>query len=113
MVVGLACPAAGTPSPGCSHPAPTRVPAAFLVSRVERQAIVVVPAGYHPDLPVPLVMAFHGRTNDNAQLRRYLDLEEAAMAPALFVYPAARRDRGGGFTWTVPDGSGPDLALFD
>ena len=38
-------------------------------------------------------MAFHGRTNDNARLRRYLGLEEAATAPAIFVYPAARRDR--------------------
>jgi polyhydroxybutyrate depolymerase len=89
------------------------VPAAFLVGGVERQAIVVVPAGYQPDVPVPLVMAFHGRTNDNARLRRYLGLEEAATAPAIFVYPAARRDRGGGFIWAVPDGGGPDLALFD
>src|SRR4051812_27434842 len=114
MAVSLAHPAAAaSPSPGCGRPEPARAPASFLVDGIERQVMAAVPGGYHPDVPVPLAMAFHGRTNDNARLRRYLGLEEAATAPAIFVYPAARRDRGGGFTWAVPDGRGPDLALFD
>ena len=89
------------------------MPASFAVGGVERQAIVAVPGGYRPDRPVPLVLAFHGRTNDNARLRRCLGLEQAAAAPAIFVYPAALRDRAGGFTWAVPGGGTPDVALFD
>jgi polyhydroxybutyrate depolymerase len=113
-VVGvLAVPAAAaTQSPGCGHPAPTRPPVSFLVDGVARQAIVIVPSGYRSDRMVPVVMAFHGRTNDNARLRRYLGLEEAAAAPAIFIYPAGRKAPGGGFTWAAPR-DGPDFALFD
>jgi len=92
---------------------PTQIPAVFAVAGSERQAIVVLPPGYRSDRPVPLVFAFHGRTNDNARLRRYLDLEQAAHTEAIFVYPAALRDRTGGFTWATPDGSSPDVLLFD
>ena len=113
VAVSLAFPAAAaSPSPGCGRPEPAQAPASFLVDGVERQAIVIVPGGYRADLPVSLVVAFHGRTNDNARLRRYLGLEEATTMPAIFVYPAARRARGG-FTWAAPGGSGPDFALFD
>lgn len=113
-VVGvLACPAAAaTKSPGCGRPAPARPPTSFLVDGVARQAIVVVPADYHAARPLPLVVAFHGRTNDNARLRRYLGLEEVATAPMIFIYPAARKAPGGSFTWAAPR-SGPDFALFD
>jgi hypothetical protein len=105
-MAGLACPAlAAVPSLGCGRPPPVPAPASFAVGGVERRAIVAVPGGYRPDRPVPLALAFHGRTNDNARLRRCLGLEQAAAAPAIFVYPAALRDRAGGFT--------PDVALFD
>lgn len=112
MVSVPACPAVASQSPGCGHPAPARAPTSFVVGGIERQAIVVVPSGYRPDRPVPLVMAFHGRTNDNARLRRYLGLEEVAVAPAIFIYPAAREAPGGGFTWAAPGGK-PDYTLFD
>jgi polyhydroxybutyrate depolymerase len=114
VAVSLAsAPVAADPSPGCGRPAPARAPASFLVDGVERQAMVVVPDSYHADLPLPLVMAFHGRTNDHARLRRYLGLEEATTVPVIFVYPAARRAGDGDFTWAAPGGSSPDFALFD
>lgn len=113
VVAVLVWPAvAATVSRGCGRPAPVDPPTSFLIDGVERQAIVVVPSSYRPDRPVPLVMAFHGRTNDNARLRRYLGLEGIAATPAMFVYPAGRRVPGGDFTWAASDG-GPDLALFD
>ena len=108
--VAQAAPASG--STACGHPAPANPPGSLPVGGSERQAIVVVPAGYRPDVALPLVIAFHGRTNYNARLRSYLELEEAAPRPAIFVYPAARRATGGGFTWAAADGR-PDLALLD
>jgi polyhydroxybutyrate depolymerase len=117
VACGLARPAgaAADPSPGCNRRAPATAGSSetFLAGGVERRAIVVAPGT--GDRPVPLVVAFHGRTNDNAKLRGYLGLEEAATGPAVFAYPAARRDAGGGFTWAAPGrgGGGPDLALFD
>jgi polyhydroxybutyrate depolymerase len=77
---------------------------------------VAVPAVRRPGRPHPLVLAFHGRTNDNADVRRYFGLEEAAEEPALFVYPAGLPDGGGRFTWSEPaDPAGAlrDYALFD
>ncbi len=112
-LVGLADSASATsPSLGCGQAAPRQPPTTFTVAGVERTAILVVPEAYRSDRPIPLLFAFHGRTNDNARLRGYLGLEQAAATPTIFVYPAARRERGG-FTWAAPDGHGPDLALFD
>lgn len=114
----LACqPALGrTPSPGCD--AATRRPLAAVVdpSGQRRDAIVVTPPGYRPDEPAALVIAFHGRTNDNARLRSYVGLEAAARTPTVFAYPAGRRDRAGRFTWTDADDHPDqlrDAAFFD
>ncbi len=114
LMVVMAPPAmAAMPSPGCGRAAPAQTMVSFTVHGVERQAIVVVPSGYRSDRPMPLVLAFHGRTNDNAQLRGYLGLEQAATTSAIFVYPAALRDRSGNFTWVAPDERAPDVTLFD
>jgi polyhydroxybutyrate depolymerase len=113
-MLGLAGPAAAAlPSPGCGQAAPVQTTATFAVEGVQRQAIVVVPTAYRSDRPLPLVFAFHGRTNDNARLRRYLELENAATTPTIFVYPAAVRARDGGFSWAAPDGHSPAFGLFD
>lgn len=104
---------ATVPSSGCGQVMPAPAPTKFVIDGVERRAIVVVPHGYRSDQPVPLVFAFHGRTNDNARLRRDLGLERAAIMPAIFVYPAALQDRTGGFTWATSDGRGPNFPLFD
>jgi polyhydroxybutyrate depolymerase len=106
---------AAEPSSGCGAP-PTRPPETFHVAGRERHAIVVLPEAYRADQPHALVFAFHGRTNDNLRARRYFGLEEAAHGSTIFVYPAALRDRTGGFAWADP-GDPPDAlrdyALFD
>jgi polyhydroxybutyrate depolymerase len=106
---------AAAPSSGCGAP-PQKPPAAFHVAGGERHAIVVLPEYYRADRPHALVFAFHGRTNDNGQARRYFALEEAANRSTIFVYPAALTDGTGRFTWADP-GDPPDalrdFALFD
>ena len=107
---------AAQPSPGCDLPPLARPPEVFQVASGARQAIVSVPAGHRPGRPHPLVFAFHGRTNDNADVRRYFDLEEAAKEPTFFVYPAGLPDEGGRFTWSDPADPASalrDYALFD
>jgi polyhydroxybutyrate depolymerase len=107
---------AGAPSPGCGTAPPDLPPELFRVAGLERPATVAVPEAYRSDRPHALVVAFHGRTSDHAEARRYMGLEAAAAAPTIFVYPAGLPDASGRFTWTAPgDPSGAlrDLALFD
>ena len=81
-----------------------------------RALITVVPASYRPAEPHALVVAFHGRTNSNAEARRYYDLERHAREPTIFVYPSALRERAGSFAWSEPEdppGALRDFALFD
>lgn len=107
---------AAAPSAGCGRSPPDRPPTTFVVEGVPRQAITVVPKRYRPEQPHALVFAFHGRTNDNAAARRYFDLEDAAAAPTVFVYPAGLPDRSGRFTWADPGDPADalrDFAFFD
>jgi polyhydroxybutyrate depolymerase len=101
---------AAEPSPGCGTP-PARSPQTFEVDGRERHALVVLPENYRSSRPHPLVFAFHGRTNDHFEARRYFDLEAAARAPTIYVYPAALKDRSGRFAWSEP--SDPPDALRD
>jgi polyhydroxybutyrate depolymerase len=107
--------AAAELSPGCGTP-PQRPPETFEVAGQERGAIVVLPDDYRADRPHALIFAFHGRTNDNAQARRYFGLEKAPNGPTIHIYPAGLPDRTGRFTWADP-GDPPDalrdFALFD
>lgn len=81
-----------------------------------RGVIVAVPVDYRPDQPYSLVVAFHGRTNSNADVRRYFDLEGHAEEPAIVVYPASLKDARGLNVWSDP-GDPPDrlrdFRLFD
>ncbi len=51
--------------------------------------VIVATTGDDPTVAHDLVVAFHGRTNSNAQVRRYFDLEAHAKRPTVFVYPSA------------------------
>jgi polyhydroxybutyrate depolymerase len=120
LTVGAALAPAGpavaaVPSAGCGLP-PAPPPGSFEVADTPREAIVVLPEDYRNDRPHPLIVAFHGRTNDNARARRYMGLEAAASRPAIFVYPTALPDETGRFTWADPRDPADrlrDYALFD
>ncbi|HYD64856.1 hypothetical protein [Azospirillum sp.] len=105
-------PRAGAPS-GCHRPPPDQPPESVEVGGVRRDIITAVPPAYDPDHPHRLVVAFHGRTNSNADVRRYFDLERHAGEPTIFVYPSGRMD---GTIWTAPGdrpGNLRDVTLFD
>lgn len=108
---------AGTPtrrSTGCDPAAATPLPHPLVVAGIERTYLARVPAGPRA-APRDLVLAFHGRTNDAAQVRAYFGLE-AALPEAIVVFPRALPARPGSYAWAAP-GDPPtaqrDFALVD
>lgn len=93
----------------CGIPAPDRPPDLVEVDGAARGVIVAVPPDYEPTRPHALVVAFHGRTNSNAEVRRYYGLEGDAREPTIVVYPAGKTDRSGRYVWNIPS----DFNLFD
>lgn len=101
-------------SEGCSkaEPAP---PSSIIVNGIERHFLLTTPKNYVPHVPVPLIIAFHGRTNDNEEVHRYFRLDRE-ITDAVIAYPAALARNDGTFSWSDP-GNKPselrDIALFD
>lgn len=102
---GPAARADARPSPGCfgQHAAPP--PARLIVDGRERTLATRVPDG-RANVPRDLVIAFHGRTNDARQARRYFHLDPA-LPEAVIVYPSALRTPAGTFAWSDP-GDAPE-----
>jgi polyhydroxybutyrate depolymerase len=102
-------------SPGCGQPAPRQSPTTVDVNGTAREILVTVPTGYVSQQPVPLVVAFHGRTNSNAMVRQYMRLDRE-LTDSLIVYPAALRATPSSFSWANP-GDPPtairDVTFFD
>jgi len=99
-------------SPGCGNPVSVGVAAmqgVVLAGRV-RQYTVVVPAGYAPYTPYPLVVVLHGGGGSGAAVRAQTDLERVAGGRAIFVYPDAINGN-----WDLDSKAevNPDVALFD
>lgn len=99
-VAAMDAPPAAHRSLGCDAgpvgPTPDRV----VVAGVERTFLARVPAA-STAAPRDLVLAFHGRTNDAAQVRRYFGLD-AALPDAIVVYPRALTAAPGTFAWAAP-----------
>lgn len=110
-------PATPTPSAtssGCGKTAPGAPPASVVVDGLERPFIAYVPADYNPQQSYPLVVAFHGRTNSNVQVREYFGLE-AAMPESIILYPSGLRN-GNTYTWANQGDDGNalrDYTFFD
>ncbi|ETX07299.1 MAG: hypothetical protein ETSY2_11960, partial [Candidatus Entotheonella gemina] len=103
-------------SQGCGRPAPKAPATRLMVAGQRRQFILVVPKDYHSRQPQRLVFAFHGRTNSNAKVRGYYDLERHSAQPTLFVYPSGLKDQSGLLTWSAPREPAHalrDYAFFD
>lgn len=97
-------------SPGCgkASPAVAISPVSVEVNGVKRDFLLTVPRGYSFHDPSPLVVAFHGRTNNNDQIRQYMKLDRE-LTDSFIAYPAAVSNGKGSFSWSVPG----DLAFFD
>lgn len=90
-------------------------PSGVHVNGVDREFLLTVPAGYVSHDPSPLIVAFHGRTNGNAQVRSYYRFDRLAK-DAFVAYPAALKNGGGSYSWSVPNDLSKDLgdvAFFD
>ena len=73
-----------------------------------RDALLLVPAGYHPEHPTPFVLSLHG-AGGNAESGLYPLRELADEAGLILLSPASR-----GGTWDVIRGGyGPDVAFID
>ena len=101
---------------GCNLTPPSSVPTSLRVDGLQRNFISVVGNNYNQNTPTKLILAFHGRTNSNAELRNYIKLEKAANGNAIIVYPSGlpensspRNRKSGG----DPSDQLRDFALFD
>lgn len=102
---------AGT-SPGCGK-APAKLGASAQRVKAlgrDRTFTLVVPEGYAPGTPYPLVFVLHGGGSSAAGARTQTDLEKVAAGRAVFVYPDAP---GGNWNLDAPTSSNGDVALFD
>jgi polyhydroxybutyrate depolymerase len=101
-------------SPGCGKSAPVK-PGAVTVHGIERTFLLTVPSRYAVHDPVPLVVAFHGRTNSNQQVRDYMGLDRN-LTDSMIAYPAAIPNGNGSFSWADPGDKAKeirDIAFFD
>ncbi len=83
------------------------------VDGTERSYIVSLPDGYDPEIPYPLIFAFHG-LGGSAELvssnRYYFGIEQTGGTPSIFVYPDGL-ETGNGAGW--PNTDGRDVVFFD
>jgi polyhydroxybutyrate depolymerase len=99
-------------SPGCGT-APTHAGASVQHVKAlgrERAYTLVVPEGYAPQTPYPLVFVLHGGGGSAATARAQTDLENASGGHAIFVYPDST---GGNWNLDAPAATNGDVALFD
>lgn len=80
-------------SDGCGKAKPA-VKNSMNVNGEQRNFLLTVPSAYVVHDPVPLVLAFHGRTSNYEAVRSYYKFDRE-MHDAIIVYPAARQNGNG------------------
>lgn len=81
----------------------------------ERTYLLTQPSRAGASTPAPLIVAFHGRTNGNAQVRAYFGLDRAA-GDYFVAYPSGIANDNGSYSWSDPGDTAQELrdfALFD
>jgi polyhydroxybutyrate depolymerase len=99
---------------GCGK-RPESIATTITVNGMDRSFLLTIPDSYSPRTPVPMIVAFHGRTNSNQQVRAYYELDRTAQN-YIIAYPAAIQAESGRFTWSDPSdpkGWVRDVAFFD
>ncbi len=101
-------------SPGCGR-STGDVSTTLTVQGINREFLLTIPQNYVSHDPSPLLIAFHGRTNSNAQVRSYMRFDREA-EEFFIAYPAAIQNSNGSFSWSNPGDKGEgirDVAFFD
>lgn len=101
-------------SPGCGK-AKSDADTTISVDGVDRSYLLTTPSRYVIHDPWPLIVAFHGRTNSNEQVRKYFGLDKET-DEYFIAYPAAIAKDNGTFTWSDPGdklSTLRDVAFFD
>jgi len=75
------------PANGCNEKKPAAAPTKVMVSWVNRSVITTVWNSYKEWEKIPLIIAFHWRTNSNAQVKWYYGIDRATRGDAIIVYP--------------------------
>lgn len=102
-------------SAGCNRAVPDTPPVTVEVAGIRREFLVTIPNRYVSHDPAPLVVAFHGRTNSNEQVRSYMRLDRN-LIDSIIVYPAAIKNDAGTYSWADPGDTASeirDIAFFD
>ncbi|EKD24498.1 MAG: hypothetical protein ACD_80C00226G0001, partial [uncultured bacterium (gcode 4)] len=103
-------------SAGCGKEPPSTTPTSSVVNGLTRHYITDIGNNYNKNTPIKIIFAFHGRTNSNAQVQEYYDLDEESNGNAIIIYPAGLPEEGPSRSWSSPwDKSYQlrDFALFD
>lgn len=101
-------------SPGCGK-SRADTSTTLTVNGLERSFLLTIPRRYVEHDPAPLIVAFHGRTNSNEQVRAYFGLDREA-TDYFVAYPAAIKKDNGSFSWSDPGNKAlewRDIAFFD
>lgn len=96
--------------------APSEVPTTSVVNGVTRSYLTTIGKGYEPEEPVPLIVAFHGRTNSNTMVRQYYKLDRVTQGEAIIIYPSGLPEWWPSRTRSSPGDKSDklrDFALFD
>lgn len=100
---------------GCGNLAPNAPPSTIRVQGVNRNFTVRVPNSYRSNQAVPLLFAFHGRTNSAQMVRSYYRFDRE-WPDAIIVYPEGISNGNGSYSWSNGGDSAQTLRgylLFD
>lgn len=103
-------------SPGCDLPTPKTPITSSTVDGVRRNYLTTIGKNYTAGEAMPLIIAFHGRTNSNTMVRQYYKLDRVTQGDAIIIYPSGLPEGGPARTRSSPwDKSDKlrDFALFD
>ena len=104
----------GNLSKGCGKD--TKLPSLILsVGGQERSYLLTEARNAQPNTPSPLIIAFHGRTHSNAQVRSYFGFDKNAR-PYFIAYPSGLKNDTGSYSWSNGGDKASELrdfAFFD
>lgn len=103
-------------SAGCNLPLPSNPPTSTQVNGVTRNFLTTIGNKVVSEQPVPLIVAFHGRTNSNTMVRQYYKLDRVTKGEAIIIYPSGLPEWWPSRTRSSPGDKSDklrDFVLFD